>query len=401
MVNEFDKEIDAMLRDLAKGDTFAQILPDLHLDADEISAFAENALPKKARLRTMEHLADCSNCRKILANTFLLNSEDQSEIIHEEAKTVATIPATPWYKKLFAFPQLAYTTGAMALLLVGMVGLLVLQSSRNSEPMMAQKERAADKPYNTGGASSEGEAPLNESYSANSTANAPSTTANSASIPSNSSAAIPESKDAVPMSPTGSSNSNISTLKTAEEDSLADKIKDNDDSLVATKSAEQPTDLAKKEEAKPVATPANEVAETVERRDMNKQSEVSQNRAENQQNISPDSKNVARQQTVSPAPSASGASREGEKNETPKAKKVGKSDEDRKDSSNGTRNIGGKTFRNANGVWTDSSYTGGATKSVKRGSDDYKKLDSGLQNIGNSLSGTVIVVWGGKNYKIQ
>ena len=72
-----------------------------------------------------------------------------------------------------------------------------------------------------------------------------------------------------------------------------------------------------------------------------------------------------------------------------------------KDSSPETRRVSGKSFRKVDGGWTDTSYSGGQTTTVKRGSDDYRKLDSGLQNVGNSLSGTVIVVWGGKNYKIQ
>jgi hypothetical protein len=74
--------------------------------------------------------------------------------------------------------------------------------------------------------------------------------------------------------------------------------------------------------------------------------------------------------------------------------------EDKETSSN-RKTVNGKTFSNVNGVWTDSAYTGGGTKKVKRSSDDYKKLDQGLQNIGNSLGGTVIVVWNGKAYKIQ
>ena len=48
---EFDKEIDVLLRQTTQGET---VLTNTntnseHLDADEISAFAENALPEKAR----------------------------------------------------------------------------------------------------------------------------------------------------------------------------------------------------------------------------------------------------------------------------------------------------------------------------------------------------------------
>ncbi len=405
MVNEFDKEIDAMLRDLANGDSFAKVLPAPHLDADEISAFAENALPSKARLQTMEHLADCSKCRKFLANTVLLNSENKSEIIHEEVKSFLTLPAIPWYQKLFAFPQLAYTMGALALLLTGMVGLLVWQNSNTSESMVAQKEITADKPYRTGGASSDGEAPANGPYSANTASNASSIPANSAANSANSTANYSVGKDVVPMSPTSVSNSSA-PLKSGEDPVLTDKLRE-ESPEVATKSANQPTDLAKKEEAQPSATPtldedANSSA-GAGRRELSKPNEVSQNSVvQNQQNISPDSRDVKRSQTATPPPATAGAVNEDEKTESKKAKKVAeKNDDDRKDQNVETRKIGGKTFRQTDGIWMDSSYPGGSTKTVKRGSNDYKKLDSGLQNIGNSLSGTVIVVWGGKNYKIQ
>ena len=64
MVNDFDKEIDAILRKARGGESV--ILNNSHLDADEISAFAENALPDAARMRFTAHFADCGRCRKIL-----------------------------------------------------------------------------------------------------------------------------------------------------------------------------------------------------------------------------------------------------------------------------------------------------------------------------------------------
>ncbi len=66
-----------------------------------------------------------------------------------------------------------------------------------------------------------------------------------------------------------------------------------------------------------------------------------------------------------------------------------------------TKTVSGKTFENANNIWTDSAYKGGKTTNIKRGSADYKKLDADLQNIGNSFKETVIIVWKGKNYRIE
>ena len=66
---EFDKEIDVLLRQTARSETvFANTDANSnHLDADEISAFAENALPEKARQNYVLHLADCNRCRKNLS----------------------------------------------------------------------------------------------------------------------------------------------------------------------------------------------------------------------------------------------------------------------------------------------------------------------------------------------
>src|SRR3569623_2132819 len=64
-----------------------------------------------------------------------------------------------------------------------------------------------------------------------------------------------------------------------------------------------------------------------------------------------------------------------------------------------TRTAGGKTFRNANGAWYDNAYHGQSTTNVRRGTDEFKKLDSGLRSIANELGGVVVVVWKDKAYR--
>ena len=65
----FDKEIDSLLRRNARG--AAQPFADgggavAHLDADELGAFAEGALPAAARVVAASHLADCDECRGVV-----------------------------------------------------------------------------------------------------------------------------------------------------------------------------------------------------------------------------------------------------------------------------------------------------------------------------------------------
>jgi hypothetical protein len=66
-----------------------------------------------------------------------------------------------------------------------------------------------------------------------------------------------------------------------------------------------------------------------------------------------------------------------------------------------TRHVGGKTFANRNGAWYDTTYGGQSPIMIRRGSNDFKKLDGGLRNIADALYGRVIVVWKGKAYRIQ
>src|SRR2546423_14006301 len=67
----FDKEINSLLRRRARAAVVARPrgngadapLSDAHLDADELSAFVEGALPASARVAAASHLADCDECR--------------------------------------------------------------------------------------------------------------------------------------------------------------------------------------------------------------------------------------------------------------------------------------------------------------------------------------------------
>jgi hypothetical protein len=66
-----------------------------------------------------------------------------------------------------------------------------------------------------------------------------------------------------------------------------------------------------------------------------------------------------------------------------------------------TRVVGGKTFNNRDGAWYDSAYHGQATLNFQRGTGEYKKLDSGLRNIADTVGGTVVIVWKAKAFRIQ
>lgn len=386
MEYEFDKEIDSLLRQ-ARPETVVSGKFNAHVDADEISLFAENALTQKARMRVSEHLADCAKCRKILSGVIALNAEELSEIVHEKAPEVKVSETViPWYRRLFAFPQLAYTMGGLTVLLAGMIGYVMLQGYNESKSAsVAQMERSVERPHGTTGADSEGETTTIETYpqsSANiAVSNASNTTANAASnvaakpgvsgsgaVDSNSAAAPMPKKDAASVPPPPVSANSVAEREQTTQDSSVTSENYSNDSTART------------------GTPPNYQQNTVTR---------------NQMTVTPDSRNVQSRQMESlpmngrAAPRVLQAAPPVENDDALKEKAEKKAEPEK------SRSVGGKDFTFKDNVWYDKSYGQQKTINVRRNSDDYKKLDAGLRSIADNLGGTVVLVWSGKAYRIQ
>jgi hypothetical protein len=117
---------------------------------------------------------------------------------------------------------------------------------------------------------------------------------------------------------------------------------------------------------------------------------------------------MLKQQQYSNMPSQSGPMRNNEsqyqrqlenlENRRAAAKKASREEEA---ASGGRKAVGGRTFERKQGVWYDTKYQGRPTINVRRGSAEFARLDGGLRSIANSLSGTIVVVWGAKAYRIQ
>lgn len=400
----FDKQIDTILRDLAKGDAFAESPPVSHLDADELSAFAENVLPQKARLRAMEHLADCSKCRNILSTFVSLNVEAESETVHEEVKTIAAIPETPWYRRLFAFPSLSYLMGAMALILVGTIGIILWQNGQDSQLNVAKNEESVtEKVKGPSGVSSDGEAPASEVYSANKAANAVAQPTVNAVANSNSSVTVSNTTLTDPPKPIATPASvGSANTATGSGPTLSDtkKVESDAPPVVAKEDVASKGGEGKRagNEPETYATPASR-AQTEENLAGQRVETQTQNRAVQNTIIYPDgeSRDARRNAPPAPAPAKKAAPRESQvaddKDENEKNKVEAKP--------TAYKDVAGKSFRSEKGIWTDTAYKGGSLTNIRRGTDEYKKLDSGLRSTADYLGGTVIIVWKGKNYKIQ
>lgn len=383
---EFDKEMDSLLRKTGEakrgvlvGDTPGG-KPKVHLDADQLSAFAENAIPEKSRAFYMSHLADCDRCRRILSGLVALNAEAEPA---EEGVVAPAVPlgsAEPWYRRLL-LPNLAYVMGGLVLVFGGLIAFTVLRSSNNEVsmsshpaaevapaargPMFEDAQSVTEQMGNTNATSSAANAPA-VSQAANASANAANVAGNPAKVGAD------ERRDAAP----------------ADESKLSldgDAAKP----VAAAPAAAPPA---------PMATPAprNETADTVaaaEAKDDNaKARSLTVKKAEDLEQDAK-AKGMARTQAGGVAKSTPGPSREAQQNFPNRANNTFEMFEEKR--------VSGKGFQRRNNVWYDNSYRGQATTNVRRGSEDYRKLDSGLRTIAESLSGVVVVVWEGKAYRIQ
>lgn len=363
---DFDKEIDALLRQTAKSEPFAMANGSnapAHIDADAISAFAENALPEKTRAIYMTHLADCDRCRKILSNLIMLDRD--AEVSASASLAEGMVPApVPWYRKLFLFPNLAYTMGALVLVFSGFLGFLVLQNSNRSASVEVSQG-------NTAAPARPQSAVMPSSETANTVTAANTNTSVAAGSPN-----FQGVTDATP-----------GVLMPSDE---------------AAKTGEDTAGFRESPKGPPTADVTTERDDGTVLRKEEDRLAAAENKPMNE----------ARQQPVTggmPAPAAAPPPPPPKKADRFGALTKDSDDEDKKNraksamdtSTSGQKKLGTKTFNRSGGVWYDSTYQGQPTKDVRRGTSEYKNLDSGLRSIAESLSGTVVVVWKASAYRIQ
>ncbi len=200
---DFDKEIDALLRKARRdGPVYVGDVAAPHLEADEIAAFAENALPGNARALYMKHLADCDRCRKVLSNVLVMNAGEAPALAAAAAAPSAITIAErdlPWYRKLFLFPNLAYVMGSLVLVFGGFLAFTLVQNSRLNDGAMVSQ--APESRGEESGPSFQFEPPYD---SANSTANTSANMSNSMSAANTNTAPLamptPALGDSAPVS---------------------------------------------------------------------------------------------------------------------------------------------------------------------------------------------------------
>src|ERR1700754_3045236 len=146
MKQENYNEMDVLLRRLSRResgdarDAESVDLNSIHLDADELNAFAENALPASARARYTEHFAGCSSCRKLVVKL-----SSAAGVVAHQPEVVPTVEAS-WLKKFFSslLSPLTLRYAIPVVAAIGFLGLgyLVIQQKSAQKDSLAQSDVA-------------------------------------------------------------------------------------------------------------------------------------------------------------------------------------------------------------------------------------------------------------------
>lgn len=390
---EFDKEIDALMRGRLAGHGKAGETLNAHLDADEISAFAENAMPEKTRALHMAHMAECDRCRRILSRLIVLNSEMAPETAAVAAPAIHEA-VTPWYRKLLLFPNLAYVMGGLVLVFGGLLSFTILQNLGGGATSISQ---IADAPA-ARGPMAQPEPEYSESSNTVSNASNVAVNINSASAPG-----VASSDAAANSAPLGTVLEPTETV--TEEKMETREVAGISVDGASTGKAGEIAPAAAAPPAKPAAIEQPKDADLARaRKEENKLAEAEKSDAATVTVTADDAKKRSvkskqaneaqlRSQAGGPMKAKPGPSRDSQQNFPNRA--------DNTFEMPITKNVGGRSFTFRNGAWYDSAFRGQPTINVRRSSDEYRKLDRGLRSIAESISGTVVVVWGAKAYRIQ
>jgi hypothetical protein len=451
MKEGLDKEIDSLLRRLPgapagsrpRGNGANAPGADAHLDADELSAFAEGSLPASARVAASAHLADCDECRGLVVN-LTRAAGVEAEI---EKRAAASAPATTseasrlraWLAALFAPGALRYVAPVLAVCLIAAVTFVALRSRRGEERVAQSVNTAAPRTSITNDQTTDtfdaSQPPSNAATNTNASmpSAATSNAASHAAASTNGAASENEpAKEAPAGGPTSSAeNDRLDTAAAAPA-----QPKD----APAPPPAEQKTTAA---ETVTVTNPADQprAAQTGEAGAGQSQQQAGNlSRAETQQQTPDGSRNQARgvslknrqNESVNGARDADvaggaafGVGKEDReksagttapatrraRSSDGKAKRA-KSEEDGAAASDDeaarnaeTRSVAGHKFRREGGAWVDVNYKSSMSSTgVRRGTDSYRALVADIPELGRvaeQLCGEVIVVVRGRAYRIR
>lgn len=386
MKEETKNEMDLLLRRLGRRDDAN--LPDAgHLDADELSAYAENALPVAARARYTAHLAECSRCRNLVVQ---LSSAAGVVVATETANVSKPSAWRTFLASLFTPMVLRYAVPALGLIVVAAIGFVVLRREQQADRFVAQETKneqqqppgsAAQpdaKPFtfstNADGVSSPQEL---HKQAANKQSQVPAPPPNAPPTVSSVDADVSKDKaapqaQAQPKPEEQTATANEAPPPPKSEPTATVEVSQKSADTEATKKEDE----TRKKEVRGMATVASPTA----------QREVSADRKRD------DKDNFSRAPQAADKVAGVGS-----------AGSVAKLKGD--NLSANTRSVAGRRFQKRGGVWIDTAYDSSKeVVSVTRGSEQYRGLvadEPQIKTIADELDGEIIVVWKGHTYRIR
>jgi hypothetical protein len=374
MKQETNNEMDLLLRRLGRRDDAA--VPEDHLDVDELSAYAENALPATARARYTMHLAECSRCRSLVAQL-----SSSAGVV--AATDTAAIPEPSGFRKflasLFTPMVLRYAAPALGLILVAVIGFTVLR--RNQAERYVAQNTASDARQQPV-ASPEATSVYRFDYGVSNTAPSPGQVDEERKE---------KNQPAQPAPPPNTAPAVTSVEADVSKDKAVAQAKPEEQTATAANEPPPPAKTA------PAATPEQSprAAETESAKNEVKVQPVARPQTQERQlqGARDDKDSFARAKkpaaTATVAAAGSGA----------------KMADGVADTTAETRTVAGRRFRKQSGVWVDTAYDSSKDAvTLSRGSEQYRALvadEPSIKTIADQLDGEIIVVWKGHTYRIR
>jgi len=404
MKQESNNAIDLMLRKLGRSGSRLQQNAgnggaesgDAHLDADELSAYAENALPPTTRARYTEHLADCVRCRQIVSQL----SQAAGLVVDETPKVAPSSGLKAFLASLFSPIVLRYAVPALGLLVVASIGFLALRSTGRME--LAQRGvPTLDKTPAT--------ATSGESGAAAPTA--PSVNFATKSQPHSVTTPAEVDKTAVAKSP--EQEKSADEARRQQNEQPHEKAVTSTDQVAGAAPASSPTETVTVAAAAKPSAVADQKQTTSEAAPNKVQAQATQTRAAASANDEPSTRRPAKEPTVDVFRMNEGSALKKGKRDSAAANENTRADDAEekrerkladKDQTE-TISVAGRRFRKTGSVWIDLAYNSSqGTTNVTRGSEQYRALiadEPGIRTIAEQLKGEVIVVWKGHVYRIR
>lgn len=382
MRQETNNEMDLLLRRLGRQqETFA---PGDHLDADELSSYAENVLPPAARARYTQHLAECASCRDLVVQ---LSSSAGVAIAQETAPVSAPSALRKFLAGLFSPIVLRYAVPALGLVVVAAIGFMVSRNEGTSNSPVAdvrykQPDQGlvpSSQPQQQQPASPDKQpsALFNSSDPANKAVTTHDSDAESG-------AGAPNAAPVSPVTTDAPKDTETQAKKAEEPQQPEAKEAEPPKPAAAVSDLKKLEPQGRKQEAEQTVTVMNEAATEKAKREDSGVADFAVSGA-----------GVAKRRAESGRAAGTAAAKT-------MAQRDEAADKDKNDAE--TRTVAGRRFRKQGSVWIDTAYNSQSLTEFRRGSEQYRGLvgdEPAIKQIADQLDGEIIVVWKGKAYKIR